>query len=156
MHNLLSQLIIFLLFLIVEYKQSPYYFSNFYACYKRCVVQKNVFHPACGCANAKKLVNIEIVDDIVEFRKNVHDFYNNVRNRVASGKENGLPQGKNMMLVNYNLELEYFARCIGRMNSPNIPGCQFKDSTGNRIFKSVIITSRLNMRFNTTDLLQDE
>jgi hypothetical protein len=70
-------------------------------------------HSACDC----KLTGPRTIisEDLVKFRQDIIDKHNELRNMFASGKEtNEHMFGKtasNMMVLNYDLELEYIARC---------------------------------------------
>ncbi|KAH0819709.1 hypothetical protein GEV33_003081 [Tenebrio molitor] len=72
-------------------------------------------HSACDCKmRGQRTV---VLDNLTQFRQDVLDKHNELRNFFASGKE---PQkyvfGKtisNMVVLNYDLELEYIAKCYG-------------------------------------------
>jgi hypothetical protein len=72
-------------------------------------------HSACDC----KLIGPRtlLTDDLVQFRQDVLDKHNELRNMFASGKETHQymfgKTASNMMVLNYDLELEYIARCYG-------------------------------------------
>jgi hypothetical protein len=72
-------------------------------------------HSACDCKLRGPRTIIS--EDLVKFRQDIIDKHNELRNMFASGKEtNEHMFGKtasNMMVLNYDLELEYIARCFG-------------------------------------------
>nr|XP_015837342.1 PREDICTED: cysteine-rich venom protein LEI1 isoform X2 [Tribolium castaneum] len=63
------------------------------------------------------------IDEYVEFRQVMLDIHNELRNKVASGKETRatLPTASNMMAMSYSLELEYISRCYMRNAYTGIP-----------------------------------
>jgi hypothetical protein len=72
-------------------------------------------HSACDCKLRPPRTYVQ--DDLVKFRQGIIDKHNELRNMFASGEEpkeyfNGKKVG-NMMVLNYDLELEYIAKCYG-------------------------------------------
>jgi hypothetical protein len=92
-----------------------YDFTKFDYCNLKAPKCKGEKHSACDCKMRGE--RIEVLDNLMQFRQEVLDKHNELRNLFASGKE---PQkhvfGKtvsNMLVLNYDLGLEYIARCYG-------------------------------------------
>jgi hypothetical protein len=72
-------------------------------------------HSACDCK--LRAPRTLLSDDLVQFRQDILDKHNQLRNLFASGKETHKYMfgrtASNMMVLNYDLELEYIARCYG-------------------------------------------
>ncbi|XP_044260950.1 venom allergen 5 2-like [Tribolium madens] len=69
-----------------------------------------------GCKCKQQGTRTEILDKMVEFRQLCLDEHNHWRDFIASGNETrGFAKtAADMMVMNYDLELEYLARCYGR------------------------------------------
>jgi hypothetical protein len=97
---------------MVEGAEEKEDFMTFDYCKLNC---QNAKHSACNCKmRAPRIYND---DGVVEYRQAVLDKHNTLRNMVASGNESHeILYGKtasNMMVINYDLELEYIAKCFG-------------------------------------------
>ncbi|XP_044269314.1 venom allergen 5-like isoform X2 [Tribolium madens] len=81
-------------------------------CSKRC----NTNVKATGCICKLLGAKTELLDNMVEFRQVIVDEHNYYRNLVASGNETrGFTKAAaDMMIMNYDMELEFLARCHAR------------------------------------------
>ncbi|EFA05608.1 venom allergen 5 [Tribolium castaneum] len=89
---------------------------NFY-CKTPCKKQGNNTVPATGCNCKLAGTRTEIdLDQFMAFRQFIVNEHNHYRNLLASGNETrGFAKSvANMQVLNYDLELEYLARCFGR------------------------------------------
>jgi hypothetical protein len=70
-------------------------------------------HSACDCKMTPPRTYIS--DDLVQFRQDILDKHNELRNKFASGEEpkTAGKKASNMMVLNYDLELEHIAKCHG-------------------------------------------
>ncbi|XP_044255855.1 venom allergen 3-like isoform X2 [Tribolium madens] len=84
-------------------------------CDMRCPELGNVVHTACNCTPGEGREEVGL-DKMVEFREIVVEEHNKLRNKIASGADtrNGASSASDMMVVNYDLELEYISRCYLR------------------------------------------
>jgi hypothetical protein len=100
------------LMFMVEDAEEKVDFMTFDYCKLPCGTVK---HSACKCK--MRAPRTYTAEGVVEFRQSVLDKHNKLRNMVASGNEsNEFMYGKtasNMMVINYDLELEYIAKCYG-------------------------------------------
>jgi hypothetical protein len=85
-------------------------FTKFDYCSIKCGEDK---HSACDCKMRGPRTYLS--DDLVQFRQDILDKHNELRNMLASGQEPkmGGKTASNMMVLNYDLELEYIAQCYG-------------------------------------------
>ncbi|XP_044261208.1 uncharacterized protein LOC123009147 [Tribolium madens] len=72
--------------------------------------------PSSGCDCKQRGSRTEVLEKFVEFRQLCIDEHNHWRNYFASGDERRSYNREvaDMMVMNYNLELEFLARCYGR------------------------------------------
>jgi hypothetical protein len=85
-------------------------FTKFDYCSIKCGADK---HSACDCKMTPPRTYIS--DDLVQFRQDILDKHNELRNKFASGEEpkTAGKKASNMMVLNYDLELEHIAKCHG-------------------------------------------
>jgi hypothetical protein len=92
-----------------------YDFTKFDYCNLKAPKCKGEKHSACDCKMRGQ--RTEVLDNLMQFRQEVLDKHNKLRNLFASGKETHKYMfgrtASNMMVLNYDLELEYIARCYG-------------------------------------------
>ncbi|KAJ3650034.1 hypothetical protein Zmor_013012 [Zophobas morio] len=112
-----------LLFLVLSishptlaYEDKPNEYTKFDYCTLNC--GENV-HSACKCARTPPREEMRHVP-YMEFRTTVLNEHNKFRDYVASGKETRpkegwTPPAANMMIMSYDLEMEYITRCRGVM-----------------------------------------
>ncbi|XP_044262960.1 venom allergen 5 2-like [Tribolium madens] len=105
-----------------------------------------------GCDCKQRGTRSEILEKMIEFRQLCVDYHNYWRNFLASGNETrGFAKpAANMVVMNYDMELEYLARCWGRglfngyhdkcrlmsngkRAGQNIAGVNVKDPSMNRV-----------------------
>jgi hypothetical protein len=104
------------LMVIVEDSQEKFDFRKFDYCSinANCREQGDK-HSACDCKIRPP--RTYVLDDIIQFRQDIIDKHNELRNMFASGNEpNEHLNGKtasNMMVLNYDSELEHIAKCYG-------------------------------------------
>ncbi|XP_044260949.1 venom allergen 3-like [Tribolium madens] len=101
------------LFLVCVNGRTKYDPTKVDYCSKTCY-NNNATSTGCKCKHQG--TRIEILDKMVEFRRFIVDQHNRWRNFIASGKETrGFAKSvSDMLVMNYDLELEYLARCYGR------------------------------------------
>ncbi|RZC35098.1 CAP domain containing protein, partial [Asbolus verrucosus] len=98
--------------------------SKFDYCSMNC--GKNT-HTACKCDKLEG-ERTEIFDNIATFRKTIVEEHNRLRNSLAGGgeKSKGFPTAANMKVLNYDLELEYIAICLGKVFYKGHDPCRHK------------------------------
>ena len=98
-------------FLVIFSFVSTFDPSTFNYCDFKC--NETVEHTACKCEVEPPLELL--VKRIASFRRKILDIHNEARNTVASGmaqhKNTFVPEASNMRVMNYDLELEYIAKC---------------------------------------------
>jgi hypothetical protein len=94
--------------------EGQFNFTEFDYCSLKCKV-KGEEHSACDCKMRGQ--RTLVLDDLVQFRQDVLDKHNELRNLFASGQETNKhldrKTASNMMVLNYDLELEHIAKCYG-------------------------------------------
>lgn len=83
-------------------------------CKLHCKEKEYGLHSACFCK--RRSDRREYLHNMTGFRHYMQKKHNYLRNLVASGNEKrqNMKSATNMMLLNYDLQLEYSARCFAR------------------------------------------
>ncbi|RZB40195.1 CAP domain containing protein [Asbolus verrucosus] len=95
-----------------EFNEKPFDPTMFNYCDFSCVEgPKKYNNSACNCVIKKN--HTELLDEVVRFRRDILKQHNDLRDYLASGQEahKHWPEAANMEALNYDLELEYVARC---------------------------------------------
>ncbi|KAJ3660809.1 hypothetical protein Zmor_005240 [Zophobas morio] len=82
-------------------------------CDLRCYETKTKFkvNVACGCEKVTPRLGLKVLNSTFGFREAILDKLNQFRNKIASGSTD-MPAGADMMVLNYDVGLEYSAACI--------------------------------------------
>lgn len=133
-------LLLFLLKLCIVSTFDP---STVNYCEDKCPGAAGVEHTACKCVHEPPRKIDE--ENLADFRKLIVDVHNELRNKVASGGEaetNEFIKGaSNMRVMNYDLELEYIAKCLAFKFKENHDRCRDKHK-GNMAGQNLAGSSR--------------
>jgi hypothetical protein len=121
-------------------------FTKFDYCSIKCGADK---HSACDCKMTPPRTYIS--DDLVQFRQDILDKHNELRNKFASGEEpkTAGKKASNMMVLNYDLELEHIAKCYGGHFVSNHDKCRLahdKTPVGQNLAGSATNTPNFHMK----------
>ncbi|XP_044262410.1 scoloptoxin SSD558-like isoform X2 [Tribolium madens] len=147
-------ILLFALLLCVNGEKEKFKPKKSEYCTKKC--PPNLKSTGCDCK--KQGTRSEVLEKIVEFRQTVVDEHNKLRNLLASGNETRgfAKSAANMLVVNYDMELEYLARCYGRslfngfrdkcmmlenweIAVQNVGGSRPKDNSFDELIKKLIV-----------------